>query len=132
AKGIRYDAFFENENVADSLDMSDVLTVDLYGLKSQYDSLYVLTRKDLPYHKLKTFGLNMRPHENNILFDVPGDDIYLYALDKAEETNKKTSAAFVHKTIEYYYNISYGTKRVLQYILYRLRLRVEKFFRRER
>lgn len=39
---------------------------------------YLLSSRVLPYKVIKTFALQMRPQEQNIIYDVQGNDIFLY------------------------------------------------------
>lgn len=82
-----YDAFFENIMLATYLDVSsDELTVDLYGMKSTYKR-YLLTMRKLPYKILKKFGLQMRPQDINVIFNINGDNIILYDTVVQDKSN---------------------------------------------
>jgi hypothetical protein len=76
----RYDVFYERQGLGSYLLIpEDELIVDLYGKKLIASEVrYVLTMKRLPYGVVKKFGLIMRPHEANVVFDIPGDSIILY------------------------------------------------------
>lgn len=82
--GCVYDAYFENLLVESRVIREEKVTVDLYGQKlltnEKRKSNYIVTRKSLPYNIVKTFGCNMRPHEENILHSCEGNDFFLYDL----------------------------------------------------
>lgn len=75
-KGIRYDEFFENENVKEYLSYKDV-TVDLYGKKYRHDR-YVLTTQQLNKKIIERYALRMKPWEINVMNGIKGEGIYLY------------------------------------------------------
>lgn len=85
-----YDCFFENQRLGAFLKEPSV-EIDLYGTKKKiYTKNKLLTNRLLPYRVEKSFGLSLRPHEANILFDIAGFDYYLYNLnDKDRIPNDK-------------------------------------------
>jgi len=95
--GIKYDVFLENQGLAKYLDSNIVdseLCIDLYGIKSNNNNRrYILTRRNLNYTKMRSYGLRMRPHDANIIYGASGDDIHLYdtgnnnLLDLPKKTN---------------------------------------------
>lgn len=84
-----YDSFFENIKIKEYLKIPDVI-VDLYGVK-KYDknTRYVITRRELPYKVLKSWGLFLRPIEANIFYDIEGEEIRLYDLSIAMPQKKR-------------------------------------------
>ncbi len=80
---VNYDIYFENQSLSKYLGVdNEQLTIDLYAQKT-ISKKYLLTTKVLNFKILKTFGLHLRPHELNILHNIPGEDIFLY--DTEEE-----------------------------------------------
>jgi hypothetical protein len=80
-----YDVFFENKFLYDILNLNESeLTIDLYGQKISYKK-FLLTTKKLNFEIIKTYGLHLRPHELNVIYNISGEDIFLY------NTNKKAS-----------------------------------------
>ncbi len=74
-----YNAFFENQHLHNYLNIEkEDLSTDLYGYRDQYDTRYVLTSSILDYKMIKQFGRSLKPHENNIIFDIEGNDFFLY------------------------------------------------------
>ena len=74
-----YDSFFESACLHPFLKLDKrELTVDLYGYKEVYSTPYLLTTKRLDFEILKSFGKELKPHELNIIYNVAGNDIFLY------------------------------------------------------
>lgn len=82
--GVVYDAFLEriDKFIPSVLGVGiEQICLDLNGLRhdwSGYD--YLLTVKELPYQVIGSFGINMDPVENNVLFQCEGDAIRLYKI----------------------------------------------------
>lgn len=81
---VKYDSFYEREfgdqEIAPGIMGSDVC-VDLYGIKNNaLGKKYLLTcrKRELPLKY--SYGLRLRPIEDNVLYGIPGDDIFLYEL----------------------------------------------------
>jgi len=94
-----YDAYYENTQLAEALEIkSEDLEVDLYGMKKKYNknSKYLLTTKPMKLKVIKTFGLQMRPWELNIYFNVLGNEIFLYDLKKNDKMNKIKHFSLTH------------------------------------
>lgn len=82
---IKYDIFFENENLIeilkDKYNLNNVC-IDLYGSKNNINNYnYLLSTQCLDYKIESSFGLQMRPHEVNVIQNIPGNDIYLYNIN---------------------------------------------------
>ena len=83
---VKYDGFFENEAIPEwlGIDANDIC-VDFYGCKKNKQSRrYWLTREILPYKIVKSFALQMKPFEWNIIKDISGEDLFLYDTTIAE------------------------------------------------
>ena len=79
---LKYDAFFENQNLHQYCNVcQDDLLVDLYGDHIATNKRYILTRKQLPYKIINSWDGRMVPHEMNVIYNIPGDDIVLYDLE---------------------------------------------------
>lgn len=85
-KALKYDVFFENQGIYKycGVDMED-LTVDLYCDHTATNRRYFLTKRKLPYRVIRSWNGNMVPHELNIMYDIPGNDIFLYDLANDEK-----------------------------------------------
>ncbi len=73
-----YDAFFEPLKLSGKY-LPENTVIDSYGVK-QYpdDSKYVLTSKLLPYEVKKSWKIQFRPWELNVILDNEGNDLFLY------------------------------------------------------
>lgn len=88
-----YDEFMERENLGRIIGIEDFeLTVDLWGNKpKKYYKKYVLSLENLPYKKLNSYSLSLRPIELSIINNLNGNEIFLYntsILDKVEQSNR--------------------------------------------
>ena len=93
-----YDAFYESVYVCKQFEKDNKKTViDLYGKKSidyiKSRGQYVVTRKVLSYKVIKKYGCCMRPHEANIINDIPGNDFFMYDIKKQEKITVKMDKA---------------------------------------
>lgn len=111
---IRYDIFFENMKLSKyfSKEIQDEgICIDLTGLeRHRYKQRYILSTRTLPYKVVRQFGLQLRPIEMNIMYDIPGDDIYLY--DTKEAWSKPKNNAF--KVFRYEIR-GFSSKEILYY-----------------
>lgn len=78
--GVRYDVFFECELLYGALGYSrDELTLDIYGNNdNRRGTRYLLTRRNLPYEVVRSFGIQLRPVELNVLMATEGNELFLY------------------------------------------------------
>ncbi len=120
--GIRYDVFYERIGLERALSLPEgSLCTDIYGSRESFGGKrYVLTRQCLPYEKLASFALRMRPQECNILYGQEGEDIFLYDTDVSRPAVKEKKTDRAHKTVDYYYNIACKFTDVLRYSWYRI------------
>ncbi len=84
---VRYDIFFEREGLGVFLDIEDnELCIDLYGVKkNRQKKRYWLTSTIANFKIVKSFALQLRPHELNIIFGIEGSEIFLYDTHVAVE-----------------------------------------------
>ncbi len=76
---VKYDVFYERVGLGTVLCLNDKdLAVNLYGKKNPHLVRYVLTTQILPFKIIKSYGLLMRPHEANVIYDIKGTSIFLY------------------------------------------------------
>lgn len=89
----KYDIYFENMNLRDILDSElkkQGIVIDLAGYgRVEEGKRYLLSTVSLPYKKVKSYGLQLRPYEMNILHNVPGDCIHLYDTSGASEAGRR-------------------------------------------
>lgn len=98
-KLVKYDIYSNNIGLADvlGLPLKDVC-IDLYGIRpNDHNKRYYLTVNRLPYKVVKSFGLFMRPHELNVIENVPGNDIFLY--NTTEAGNKPSGCGKVNQML---------------------------------
>ncbi len=83
---IKYDGFFECELLIRYLDpIERDCCVDLYGTKRNMENKkYWLTSRSADYKIVKSFGINYRPLEANIIENNPGRDVFLYDTTQSE------------------------------------------------
>ncbi|WP_168406434.1 glycosyltransferase [Acinetobacter indicus] len=92
---IRYDEFFENENIKKNINIPD-LTIDLYGKKYIYER-YVLTTKHLNKKIIKSYALRMKPWEVNVTHNIEGADFFLYDFNVEERNFFKSRESYKYK-----------------------------------
>lgn len=98
-----YDAFYENSQYQQLLGSNySNVTIDLYANKTIH-SQYLLTSKILDFKILKSFAKSLKPMDANILFDLPGNEIFLYDTNQKviniHKTNAFRSIIYNHKHI---------------------------------
>lgn len=85
-KALRYDVFFENENLKGILkDKYPNILIDLYGRKQILDSKFCLTTRVIDRKILEAFELQCRPWELNILYGLKGTNIFIYDMEVCEK-----------------------------------------------
>lgn len=108
--GVKYDQFFENEklliSIKDNNNDSESVDVDLYGSKNKTSCRYILSTRLLNYKIMKSYGLDYRPIELNVLKNNGGEGIYLYDKNVVEK-NKKNKFHQNNLIIQYYSNINW-------------------------
>ncbi len=77
---IKYDGFYERENLGKVMGIDESqLCIDLYGQKrNKLKKQYWLTSSVENYKIIKSFALQIKPHELNIINNINGDEIFLY------------------------------------------------------
>lgn len=101
---IKYDVFFERifspNHIVAGISGSEI-ACDFYASKRRIrNKPYLLSAQNLPYKKLATFGLELRPIEANALQGVAGNDLFLYKLSEGECSLKP---ARINRTLANYY-----------------------------
>lgn len=115
---VYYDGFFENRSLYQVLGWdADNLCLDLNGeWKNRLNKRYWLTTEIKDFKIVKSFGLNYRPIEVNVLLNNPGQQIFLYdTLAKEKNTvgnNKKAMLYFYHLHNLVSLNKKYGAKNL--------------------
>ena len=85
---VTYDGFFEAESLYAHLGMTkEQLCIDLYGTKgNRMGCRYWLTREQQPFKVLRSYALEFKPWELNVLNELEGHEIFLY--DTIEEAKR--------------------------------------------
>ncbi len=109
-EGIKYDIFGEPIGLGSRLDVKESeLTCDLWGRKPEEAyRRYVLSSRELDYTVLKTFGMQMKPMELNILEQIEGEGLYLYDTAQIRENEGKTGKDVRVRLLEYGYGVIDG------------------------
>lgn len=119
----KYDVYGQNMGIYEWLGLNKKnLTIDLYGLKDLYRGRYVLAPFRLPYKKVRSFALSMRPIELNIKYGLTGDGITLF--DRGTDSEcippKRSLPNIVGKYFFRDYNvpviINYSKSRIISFI----------------
>lgn len=110
-----YNVFFENLKLYDYLGYNNKdLCIDLNGYITDYSKPYILTTQKLNFEILKSYGRSLKPIEANVIFDIPGNDIFLYDSKKNVTNNNPEN-----RYREIIYNIKQITlKNALYLVIY--------------
>lgn len=129
---IKYDIFFENQNLGKYLlnkTGGKEICVNLYGDKYMGGYEFALTKRQLPYHIVQSFALQMQSQELNVYYNISGEDIFLYDLRK-KERNKQVGSFFQrYKILDY--NVKYiSFKNAMIYSLFRFKESLHSILKR--
>ena len=129
-----YDAYFENTKLSDKLVCGNTMICDLYGSKPlaelSVNADYILSSTPLKFKAVKSFGRMMRPHDANIFYEIPGDDFYLYEINKDEinkgivKSSKASSKTPAQKWFYQYRGIS--AAQMLDMLRYRINEKITR------
>ena len=110
---IRYDGFFENEKLHEALGVDESeCCIDFYGEKDNRERRrYWLTTSSQPYKLVTSYGLVLKPYELNVLYQVKGNDLFLY--DTTVVSEKKTISN-LNRLIIYLYSYDLSYKNILK------------------
>lgn len=112
-----YDAFFERENIGKYLNIKDEdLCVDLYGAHESYRGFrYLLTMKAMPNKVIRSFALELRPHEENVIYGISGEKIFLYDLNESDNTVIEDATRI--EGISYYFRLNRSGTWLIKYAI---------------
>ncbi len=131
-QGIKYDMFFErvpDESMCIAGIDGREICFDLNGIRrTNMGKKYVLTMEKLKGFKtLCSYGILMRPIENNVIYGCPGNDIFLYELpeEKVFLSHKRNLHRAVYEMYgaDWRTTLSYTIIRIIQLINYVIRER---------
>lgn len=125
-ESVCYDCYFERMYMAKYIQQEEIkdseLTVDIYGTKGINRTRYLLSSKRYSYQCLKSYALDIKPHENNVILDVDGEGIYLY-----DQTQKGSiPPQNDNDTMTYYYRFNRGVYWLFRYKVGRILRRLKK------
>ena len=125
APTVRYDAFFENQDLSSYLNIPpSELCVDIYGEKNKRENLrYWLTRDIKDLKIVKSFGLKLKPVELNIIFGISGSDIFLYDTTQSAPNHLSAKPMLFERYLK---NDFVGIRTLLSNLKYAV---VRRFFR---
>lgn len=106
-KLVKYDIYSNNIGLADALNIPlEDICLDLYGVRpNEHNRRYYLSVKKLPFKVVKSFGLYMRPHELNVIEQIPGNDIFLY--DTAISDKAPDGGSFTNRMLYYQHGFNW-------------------------
>lgn len=119
---IRYDVFFERQGMENVLGIPEgELTMDLYGSKKTLagKTRYLLSTRKYSYSVVKEFGLQMRPHEQNIVHSIEGSGIHLYDTSKNQTAREKAISSAANYV--YYHRIQGNTKLLWKVLIIKIK-----------
>ncbi|AJA70394.1 Glycosyl transferase family 2 [Myroides sp. A21] len=105
----KYDVWFENIGLKQLFKDFEDITIDLYGNRDEVNTRFLLSTKKKDYKILKSYDLELKPHENNIIFNVNGNVVFLY--DRLIHQKNKTDFSQYNLLNYYFGDISF--KKVL-------------------
>lgn len=114
---ISYDGFFECEQIYQKLGLDSYnLCVDINGEKGNPNNLrYWLTSKNLPFKVIRSFALELKPIDLNVLLDVEGKELFLYDVTVSDDFPLSKKECSVNSILKEEY--LYGKRSDMQYII---------------
>jgi hypothetical protein len=105
-------------------------TVDLYGKKNpgRFAEEYLLTTKNCRDYAMG-FSRSLKPHDMNIIMDIPGSEIFLCRKEDIIPLNGSDKIKKFVSGFNYFYRITLTTPELLMFIRYRA---INKFIRIKR
>ncbi len=99
----QYNVFFENMLLYKHLALEEnEVCIDTYGVrKNSGGKRYWLTTRQEGYKIVKSFGLELRPREANVVFNIPGEVIKLYDTACSDEVKALSEQKIDHVEMHY-------------------------------
>lgn len=129
----KYNVYFENIELASALGLPENdLCIDVYGQrKNSAGKRFWLTTKPADYKILKSFGLEFRPRDANVLAEIPGQIIKLYDTQIPQKYTGLTEKQIVLAEIHYIVRAS-SLKKLCSYCKYMLVQKIKDKVKRKR
>ncbi|MCR5487758.1 MAG: hypothetical protein K6F35_09560 [Lachnospiraceae bacterium] len=119
---VKYDAFFENVELENVICDGRRVLVDLYGNKKDYSGYdFILSSNEFDAESVKTYGLALRPLENNIIYNVQGDFFSLYKISEVKMGHKKSDTEHELQWMEYNFKLMTSTRQSCKVLAYKLK-----------
>lgn len=118
---LKYDVFFERQNLGVFLGIEEnELCVDLYGKKKNREKKrYWLTSLIADFKIVKSYALQLKPHELNIIFDIGGSEIFLYDVQTIVK-NKKNNIKHLEARRTIYDIKEVPSRKLIEVLKYRM------------
>lgn len=130
SEGLCYDAFFERMGLADKIlpELDGKKLLDLQGIRTKFlDARYLISVQRLPYKVLKTFSIQYRPIEVNVLMQEEGTGIYVYDLSQPSNPPKD----YDDYRLIAYYSRGLTWQKALRFARRRLRIKLKRMLRQK-
>lgn len=110
ADGIKYDIYGEPVGLGEYLGVpEEEFTCDMWGRKQEKAyRRYVLSSRALDYEIIRSFGMQMKPMELNVMENIDGTGLFLYDTQEVAAGGKKDPGGERIKLLEYGYGILDG------------------------
>ncbi len=123
---LKYDAFFENQGMSKFCNVEDLeLEIDLYGKRKSTDKRYLLSSKELDYPIIKSWGNELKAHELNIVYNIKGNDFFLYDLGSCSVKDVSGNKKVIKNKYQQYFEIM---DKWLEYYEKQEQVEVESYF----
>lgn len=109
-EGVKYDIYGEPAGLGGYLGVpEEEFTCDMWGRKRpEAYRRYVLSSRRLPYEVLKSFGMQMKPMELNIMEQIEGGGLFLYDTGSPRTIKEETQKQGRLRLLEYGYGVLDG------------------------
>lgn len=112
---VKYDAFFErifdDDFTINGISISEIC-IDLYGSKKNYENkAFLLSCKNINCKIVRSYGLELRPIENNIIYKAEGNDFFLFDISKTDKL--KVGNNYKFRNAEYRYRLYCSMKTLI-------------------
>ena len=126
---VRYNGFLENKSIYENIGFTEnECSLDLNGCCRNYsEKRYWLTTKKANYKIIKSYGLKLRPIEDNVINNITGSSIFVYDLNCSEKNDVESDS----ELLLYNYHMNSMIMFVRRYGLYRLfNLLISHYFKK--